>query len=94
MMIAVGVVSVPTFARLAHGQVLSVREKDFVQAARCIGVRDVPIMVRHILPNVLGSIIVIATTLEPAMMPLWAIGVAIAMAFDQLWPGRFGMLAG
>jgi len=50
-----------TYARVVRGEVLSVREKDFVQAARCIGVRDVPIMVRHILPNVLGSIIVIAS---------------------------------
>jgi len=50
-----------TYARVVRGEVLSVREKDFIQAARCIGVRDVPIMVRHILPNVLGSIIVIAS---------------------------------
>jgi peptide/nickel transport system permease protein len=50
-----------TYARVVRGEVLSVREKDFVQAARCIGVGDVPIMVRHILPNVLASIIVIAS---------------------------------
>jgi peptide/nickel transport system permease protein len=50
-----------TYARVVRGEVLSVREKDFIQAARCIGVKDVPIMVRHILPNVLGSIIVIAS---------------------------------
>ena len=40
------------------------------------------------------STTVMATTFEPATTPLWAIGVAIAMAFDQLWPGRFGMLDG
>ena len=50
-----------TYARVVRGEVLSVREKEFVQAARCIGVGDVSIMSRHILPNVLGSVIVIAS---------------------------------
>jgi len=50
-----------TYARVVRGEVLALREKEFVQAARCIGVGNVSIMVRHILPNVLGSIIVIAS---------------------------------
>ena len=50
-----------TYARVVRGEVLSVREKEFILAARCLGVNDVPIMLRHILPNVLGSIIVIAS---------------------------------
>jgi peptide/nickel transport system permease protein len=49
------------YARVVRGQVLSFREREFVQAARCIGVRDVPIMFKHILPNTLASIIVIAS---------------------------------
>ena len=40
------------------------------------------------------SMIVIACTFAPAVTPLCAIGVAIAIAFAQLWPGRFGMFAG
>ena len=50
-----------TYARVVRGEVLSVREKDFIQAARCIGVGHVKIMFRHILPNVVASIIVIAS---------------------------------
>jgi peptide/nickel transport system permease protein len=50
-----------TYARIVRGQVLSLREKEFVEAARCIGVGDVSIMFKHILPNTLASIIVIAS---------------------------------
>jgi peptide/nickel transport system permease protein len=50
-----------TYARLVRGQVLSVREKEFIEAARCLGVGHVAIMFRHILPNVLASIIVVAS---------------------------------
>lgn len=45
-------------ARLIHGEVLSLKEKDFVLAARAIGVSDVGILARHILPHLLPSIIV------------------------------------
>ena len=50
-----------TYARVVRGQVLSYREKEFVEAARCIGVGDPAIMFRHILPNTLASVIVIAS---------------------------------
>ena len=50
-----------TYARVVRSEVLAVREKEFVQAARCVGVGHLQIMVRHILPNVAGSIIVIAS---------------------------------
>jgi peptide/nickel transport system permease protein len=49
------------YARVVRGQVLALREKEFVEAARCIGQRHLTIMLRHILPNVLASIIVIAS---------------------------------
>jgi peptide/nickel transport system permease protein len=61
VMIAVGVVSVPTFARLAHGQVLSVREREYVLAARVTGVGAWRMMVVHILPNIASPIIVQAS---------------------------------
>jgi peptide/nickel transport system permease protein len=50
-----------TYARVVRGQVLSYREKEFVEAARCIGVGDLTIMFKHILPNILAAIIVIAS---------------------------------
>jgi peptide/nickel transport system permease protein len=50
-----------TYARVVRGQVLAYREKEFVEAARCIGVGDLAIMFKHILPNALAAIIVIAS---------------------------------
>ncbi len=61
VMVAVGVSLVPTFARMARGSVLSAREMDYVAAARVIGVGHVRIMARHILPNILAPLIVLAT---------------------------------
>lgn len=49
------------YARVVRGQVLSVREKEFILAARCVGVGHLPIMLRHVLPNVFASVIVIAS---------------------------------
>ena len=49
------------FARLIRGEVLSIRERDFVDAARALGARDIRIMFRHILPNAVAPVIVTAT---------------------------------
>jgi peptide/nickel transport system permease protein len=51
----------PRMARIVRGQVLSLRNQDYVQAARAIGVSDVKIALRHILPNVVGIMVVEAT---------------------------------
>jgi oligopeptide transport system permease protein len=55
-------------ARLVRGQVLSLKEKEFIEAARSIGVKDSRIMLRHLLPNVLGPIIVLTAFLIPQMI--------------------------
>jgi peptide/nickel transport system permease protein len=60
-MIAIAIVNVPGFARLVRGQVLSIRELEFVQAARALGASDIRIMLRHILPSVIGNVIVYAS---------------------------------
>jgi peptide/nickel transport system permease protein len=60
-MIAIGIVYVPIFARIARGSVLSVRGEEFVDAARAIGSSDGRIMVRHIFPNILSPLIVETT---------------------------------
>ncbi len=57
-MIAIGIVYIPIFARIARASVLSVREEEFVDAARATGSSDSRIMYRHIFPNVLSPIIV------------------------------------
>lgn len=59
--IALSVVNVPGFARLVRGLVLSVRELDFVQAARSVGATDLRIMVQHIWPSIAGNVIVYAS---------------------------------
>lgn len=56
--IGIGVTSWMDTARLARGQVLSLREKEFIEAARSIGVRDTAIIFRHVLPNILGPVVV------------------------------------
>ena len=61
VMLAVGITTSPVFARLVRGQVLSVREMEYITAARSTGVGAPRIMARHILPNVLAPIIVQAS---------------------------------
>jgi ABC-type dipeptide/oligopeptide/nickel transport system permease subunit len=61
VMIAIGVVNVPVFARLLRGSMLAQRNTDYVLAARAIGVKRRRIVFRHILPNSLSPVIVQAT---------------------------------
>jgi peptide/nickel transport system permease protein len=63
VMIAIGIVYTPIFARIARASTLSVKEAAFVEAARSMGVRPVMIMWRHILPNITAPLI-IQTTLS------------------------------
>ena len=60
--IAVGLTMWVSVARLIRGQVLAVRELEYIQAAKALGVRDASIIFRHILPNVVGPVIVIAAS--------------------------------
>jgi peptide/nickel transport system permease protein len=61
VMIAVGISGIPTYARMVRGSVLSAKENLYVDAARALGAVDVTIMWRHVLPNVVAPIIVLAT---------------------------------
>jgi peptide/nickel transport system permease protein len=61
MIIVIGCINWTTFARVVRGEVLSLREREFIEASRSIGQHPVVTMLRHVLPNVLGPIIVIAT---------------------------------
>jgi peptide/nickel transport system permease protein len=61
VMIAIGVVNIPIFARLLRGSVLGQKGNDFVLAARAIGVPRRTILVSHILPNAISPVIVAAT---------------------------------
>lgn len=61
LILAVGVSAVPGFARLVRSQTLSIREADYVLAARSIGCRPLWIIARHVFPNLRASLIVYAT---------------------------------
>jgi ABC-type dipeptide/oligopeptide/nickel transport system permease subunit len=61
VIVALGLVAWTTYARVVRGQVLVLRELDFVHAARAMGAGDAKILVRHILPNALAPVIVLAT---------------------------------
>ncbi len=58
VMIAVGIANIPAFARIVRSAVLSVREMDYVTAAQAVGSRDGRVMLRHVIPNSLGPVIV------------------------------------
>jgi peptide/nickel transport system permease protein len=64
-MVAVGIAYVPVFARLTRANILSLREQDFVAAARALGARDGTIVRRHVLPNTVSPLIVQATISFP-----------------------------
>jgi peptide/nickel transport system permease protein len=61
LMIAVGIVYVPQYARLARSSVLAVRETEYIEAARAIGAMTPTILIRHVLPNILAPLLVQAT---------------------------------
>ncbi|HSF05472.1 MAG TPA: ABC transporter permease [Methylomirabilota bacterium] len=58
---AIAIVRIPIYARLVRGSVLSVKEKEYIEACRALGVRDPWILLRHVLPNCLAPIIVTTT---------------------------------
>ena len=60
-LIAIAIINVPTFGRLLRSRVLSVKEEEYITAARAIGMSDSRILVHHILPNSLAPIIVQGT---------------------------------
>jgi peptide/nickel transport system permease protein len=61
LMIAVGLSSMPTFARVVRSAVMSVRNQEFIESARTIGAKDFTIIWHHIIPNSLAPVIVMAT---------------------------------
>ncbi len=61
LIIAIGIAMAPRFARIAHGPTLSIREESYIEAARAVGSRPTRILFRHIIPNILGEILVMAT---------------------------------
>lgn len=61
LMVALVAVEWTSYARIVRGSILSIKEQDFVEATRSLGASDFYILVRHILPNIISPIIVVAT---------------------------------
>ncbi|MDY6793171.1 MAG: ABC transporter permease [Thermodesulfobacteriota bacterium] len=78
LVITLGLVMMPRFARLAHGQLLTLSESEYVLAARSIGFHVPRILGRHIFPNIFGELFVAAT--------LW-VGVAIRLEANLAFVG-------
>ena len=95
IMIAVGVVNIPVFARLLRGAVLAQRENDFVLAARAIGVPRRTILGSHILPNAISPVIVQGTlALATAIIDVAALGFLGLGPQDPATPEWGTMLTG
>jgi oligopeptide transport system permease protein len=72
LFVAIGAVEWLTMARIVRGQVVSLREQEFIEAARALGLRKRRIILRHLIPNTLGPVIVYATLTVPSVMMLEA----------------------
>jgi peptide/nickel transport system permease protein len=60
-MIAIAIASVPSYVRMTRGQVLSARENDYILAVESVGARQTRILIRHVLPNVVSPVLVLAS---------------------------------
>lgn len=73
--IAIGLVSIPEYARIVRGNILSIKENDYIAAAHVVGLSDARIIFRHVLPNALSVIIVRATLgISSAILDTAALG--------------------
>jgi peptide/nickel transport system permease protein len=61
LIFVIGVVMAPRFARLAYGTTLSIREREYIEAARALGAKSPRVVLKHIFPNILGEILVMCS---------------------------------
>ena len=92
IVLGISLVSWMGMSRLVRGQFLSLKEKEFVEAARMIGARDVNIITRHLLPNSLGPIIVSVTMGIPGLIMTEAVLSFIGLGVPPPFPSWGQML--
>jgi len=93
IMIGIGLTAWETQARMTRGQVLSVREKEYIEAAHMLGVSNLRIMFRHILPNIIGPLIVVETLAIPGYIALEAFLSFIGLGINPPTPSWGAMIA-
>jgi ABC-type dipeptide/oligopeptide/nickel transport system permease subunit len=86
--LALGLVQWLTMARIVRGQVITLRHREFVLAAELLGASDARILIRHVLPNVVGVIVVYGTLMVPSVIILESflsfLGLGVALSWGQL----------
>ncbi len=82
-----------SYARLVRSEAIAVKEADYIQAARALGVRDGRIIWRHVLPNALGAVMVLATLSIANNILLEAALTFLGLGVDPAVPSWGGMLA-
>jgi oligopeptide transport system permease protein len=96
LFVSLSIISWTGVARLVRGQVLSLKEKEFVEAARAVGTSNWSIIFRHILPNSLGPIIVAGAFIVPnaiiteAILSFLGIGVRPSVDVNNPFPSSWG----
>jgi len=91
--VGIGLTAWETMARLTRGQVLSVREKEFIEAAHTIGASNLRIMFKHILPNVLGPLVVAETLAIPGYISTEAFLSFIGLGVNPPTPSWGAMIS-
>ncbi len=91
--VGIGLTSWETMARLTRGQVLAIREKEFIEAAHTIGATNSRIMFRHILPNILGPLIVAETLAIPGYIATEAFLSFIGLGVNPPTPSWGSMIS-
>lgn len=86
LFIAIGLINWLGMARIARGQVLSYKKKEFVEAARAVGANDTRILVKHLFPNILGPLIVAETLAIPGYIFTEAFLSFIGLGVDAPTP--------
>lgn len=104
LVLLIGVINWAVYARTVRGSVLAVREREFVEAARALGVAAPAVLARHVLPNVLTATVVVAAVELPRVMLLEAtlsflglgvpaqipsLGAAVARGYQVLFAGHW-----
>jgi oligopeptide transport system permease protein len=94
--LALGLVEWLTMARVVRGQVLTLRHREFVLATRLLGASDWRVITRHILPNVLGVVVVYATLTVPTVIILESflsfLGLGLKLSWGQLVAEAVGVV--
>ena len=93
LFVALGVLNWLGMARLTGGRVLSYREKEFIEASHMIGARDIRVITRHILPNILGPLIVTITLYIPGYITTEVFLSFIGLGVDPPTPSGGAMIS-